>query len=136
MNESLTRTAPARHVDARAALGSAADFLGAADALAATLGRRLRRGECATAAPELLELLEGLGAVSRVLVDLERAAPWSASRATAALAEIAATLRETVARLERRDWSSLGELLELQLRARLGAWRQTIEAVAAETPKP
>jgi hypothetical protein len=135
VNESLTRTAPASVAEARAALESAAAFLCAGDAIAASLGRRLRRGEGGAAAPELLELLEGLGALSRLLTDLERVAPWSAGRTTAALADIAAILRETVARLERRDWCALAELLESHLRRRLGGWRQALEAVAADAPR-
>jgi len=120
--EQATATATSNEEIALRALATAGRFLDAARAEIPNIARHLREG---------WNLLEGLGSIARLTVDMEQVVgPSSRLRERVDLGELTVNLKEIVRGQEEQDWNRVADVVEHRIAPRLAAWKDVFAAEA------
>lgn len=111
------------HEMALRALDTAERFLAAVEQETPHLVALLRQGKVEEASGNLGFLLDGLGSLTRLAVDLENVGDPDRGRRLD-LGRMARSLRDLVAHQEGCEWSRLADLLESEIAPQLRTWRE------------
>lgn len=111
------------HEMALRALDTAERFLGAVEQETPGLVALLRQGKVEEASGNLGFLLDGLGSLTRLAVDLENVGDPGPGRGLD-LGRMARSLRDLVAHQEGGHWDRLADLLEAEIAPQLHTWRE------------
>ncbi len=113
------------------ALATAERFLEAARQEIPNIARHLREGELQEAMGSLGNLLEGLGSIARLTVDMEQVVgSTSRLRERVDLGELTRNLKEIVRGQEERDWNRVADVVEHRIAPHLASWREVFAAEA------
>ncbi len=139
--EQATATATSNEEIALRALATAGRFLDAARAEIPNIARHLREGALPEAMGSLGNLLEGLGSIARLTVDMEQVVgPSSRLREQVDLGELTVNLKEIVRGQEEHDWHRVADVVEHRIAPRLAAWKDVFaaeaEALRQQAPAP
>ncbi len=111
------------------ALVTAGRFLEAARVEIPNIARQLREGSLPEAMGGLGNLLEGLGSIARLTVDMEQVVgPASRLRERVDLGDLTVNLKEIVRGQEEQDWHRVADVVEHRIAPRLAAWQEAFSA--------
>ncbi|GEM_PF-3346330 len=129
MNEMEKANAP--EVDAAEqaviqALTTAQHFLEAADKGIPEICVALRADEIQTVSQDLSNLLDGLGSLAHMAIDLGQMRTGTRLEASIDVGAMTRSLRDLVRSEESKDWSSVATILEAEIRPVLSGWRHFV----------